>query len=119
MIREIQAEKAPLRITDSGIFVGKTRIRLEMIVEAFHQGETPERIVDDYDVLKLADVYAVIAYYLNHREEVDAYVKERHAAAETMYKKIERERPEMLTLQKRLQTLKYGNDHNHSSPDFE
>jgi hypothetical protein len=39
---------------------------------------TPEQIAQDFDVLKLEDVYAVVNYYLHHREEVDAYL----AAAE-------------------------------------
>ena len=37
---------------------------------------TPEQIAHDFDVLKVEDVYAVVNYYLHHREEVDAYIAE-------------------------------------------
>jgi hypothetical protein len=54
---------------------------------------TPEDLVRAYDTLDLADVHAVIAYYLRHREEVQAYLKRREEEAETLRLKIEAERP--------------------------
>ena len=44
--------------------VGKSRVLLELVIHAYQQGETPEAIVEMYDTLDLADVFAVIAYYL-------------------------------------------------------
>ena len=41
-------------------------------------GVTPEQLVQDFDVLTLKDVYAVINYYLHHRTEVDAYLEHSH-----------------------------------------
>jgi len=41
----------------------------------------------------LADVHAVIAYYLRHRDEVRAYLKRRQEEAEALQAKIEAERP--------------------------
>jgi hypothetical protein len=52
------------------------------VVRAFHQGATPEEIVQDFPTLALADVYAVLAYYLAHREAVDGYVAERAASSD-------------------------------------
>ena len=40
-----------------------------------------------------ADVHAVIAYYLRHRDEVRAYLKRRGEEAEALRAKIEAERP--------------------------
>lgn len=37
----------------------------------------PEQIVNDFDTLTLADVYAAISYYLQHRQEVDSYLAKR------------------------------------------
>lgn len=73
----IAPETVPLK-TDSGgvVRVGGTRVSLDQIVSAFNEGSTPEQIVDSFDTLSLADVYAAIAYYLRHRGEVDAYVEE-------------------------------------------
>jgi uncharacterized protein (DUF433 family) len=65
----------PLRTDNQGkIRVGGTRVLLELVIHAFQQGESAEGIIDSYSTLKLADVYAVIAYYLTHRAEVDAYM---------------------------------------------
>ena len=48
-------------------------------------GVTPEDMVRAYDTLVLADVHAVIAYYLRHRDEVRAYLKQRAEEAEALY----------------------------------
>ena len=42
---------------------------------------------------QLADVHAVIAYYLRHRDEVRAYLARRAGEAEALRAKIEAERP--------------------------
>lgn len=66
----------PLRADESGtIRVGGTRVTLESVIADYQQGATPEKIVEDFDVLKVADVYYVIGYYLRHREEVDRYIQ--------------------------------------------
>lgn len=77
--------QTPLRVDEHGVArIGKTRVTLEQLVAAFLQGATAEEIAARYDVLDLSDVYATIAYYLQHRDEVDAYVAdERRRAAET------------------------------------
>ncbi len=88
------ADRAPLRLDQGGtIRVGNGRITLDLVVEQFETGMTPEEMVRVYDSLVLADVYAVIAYYLRHREEVQAYLKRREAEAEALRAKIEAERP--------------------------
>jgi uncharacterized protein (DUF433 family) len=73
--------------------VGKSRISLDLVVEQYENGMTPEDLVRAYDTLALADVHAVIAYYLQHRDEVRAYLKRRAEEAEALRAKIEAERP--------------------------
>ena len=66
----------PLRADESGtIRIGGKRVTLESVIADFERGATPEQIVEDFDVLKLADVYYVIGYYLRHRDEVDRYIQ--------------------------------------------
>ena len=78
----IHPDAPPLRIDETGtVRVGKTRVVLEAVVQAFRDGATPEQVVQDYDTLELADVYGVVAYYLRHREEVDAYLADRDREA--------------------------------------
>ena len=63
----IAAETAPLETNVDGVVqVGKTRVTLDTVVAVFKQGMTAEEIAYRYPSLKLADVYATIAFYLNH-----------------------------------------------------
>lgn len=87
-------DHSPLRGDDGGtVRVGHSRISLDLIVEQYENGMTPEDMVRAYDTLLLADVYAVIAYYLRHRDEVRAYLKRRKEEAEVLRAKIESARP--------------------------
>lgn len=62
--------------------VGSTRVTLDTVISAFLDGATAEEIVHQYPSLELADVYAVIAYYLKRQEEVNAYLQRRRGHAE-------------------------------------
>jgi uncharacterized protein (DUF433 family) len=74
----IAHEPPPLQETEDGVVrVGGTRVTLDTVVAAFDQGATAEEIVEQYPSLDLADAYAVIAYYLHHRAEVEAYLAKR------------------------------------------
>ena len=89
-------EFPPLRVDEGGaVRVGKSRISLDLVVEQYENGMTPEDMVRAYDTLVLADVHAVIAYYLRHRAEVQAYLKHRKEEAEALRAKIEAERPHL------------------------
>jgi uncharacterized protein (DUF433 family) len=75
----IQSDTPPLRESEDGVVrIADTRIPLERVIQSFLAGLTPEQIAQNFDALKIEDVYAVVNYYLHHRPEVDAYL----AAAE-------------------------------------
>lgn len=69
--------------------IGQTRVTLETVIHAFEQGHTAEEIVSHYPALQLADVYAVIAYYLNHRAEVRTYLQQQETKAKKVWTQIE------------------------------
>ena len=109
MTLNIQADAPPLRVTPDGmVYVGNTRVPLETVIWTFHEGASPEQIVDSFDALSLADVYAVVAYYLNHREEVDAYLRASEAESEQVRAEIEARQPDMFSLRARLLARKAG-----------
>jgi uncharacterized protein (DUF433 family) len=88
--------RTPLRVDEDGaVRVGNTRITLDLIVEQYENGMTPEDIVRAYDTLALADIHDVIAYYLRHRDEVWTYLKKREEEAAALRAKIEAERPRL------------------------
>jgi uncharacterized protein (DUF433 family) len=73
--------------------VGDSRISLDLVVEQYDSGMTPEDMVRAYDTLALADVYSVIGYYLRHRDEVTAFLKRRQGEAAELRARIEAARP--------------------------
>jgi uncharacterized protein (DUF433 family) len=90
----LHTEAPPLRVDEEGaVRVGNSRISLDLIVEQYENGMSPEDMVRAYDTLVLADVHAAIAYYLRHRDEVRAYLKRRVEEAESLRARIETERP--------------------------
>lgn len=83
MIPSTPIEILPLETdVDGAVRVGNTRVTLDTIVMAFAQGATAEEIAQQYSSLQLADIYAVIAYYLRHRSAVEAYLGHRAQQAE-------------------------------------
>ena len=86
----IVAESVPLTIDQDGVVrVGNTRVTLETVVGAFLDGASAEEIAYQYPSLELGDVYAVIAYYLRQRADVDDYLRRRGIQADTVQKQNE------------------------------
>ena len=85
MTMTIQAAPIPISADADGVMrIGGTRVALETLVNAFEAGATAEEIAVRFDVLRLADVYAVIGFCLCHPVDVASYMAGReHAAAET------------------------------------
>jgi uncharacterized protein (DUF433 family) len=86
------SERVPLTADERGVvYIGGTRAALEIAVEAYRQGDTAEEIATAYSSLNLADVHAVITYYLRHKEAVEQYVEERRQDAAALCAQIEAE----------------------------
>ena len=98
-----QAEMPPLREdVDGALRVGDSRVLLELVIRAFQDGMTPESIIQRFSTLSLPDVYAVIAYYLRHRKEVENYLAHREKQAEKVRKKIEVQQGDLSEIRDRL-----------------
>jgi uncharacterized protein (DUF433 family) len=87
---------------DGAIRAGNTRVRLDTLVGQINQGETPERIVENFPTLALADIHSALAYYLRHRAEVDAYVAE----VERKFEEFRREHAEMFSLEHKFRAMR-------------
>ncbi|MGD0773423.1 MAG: DUF433 domain-containing protein [Candidatus Solibacter sp.] len=59
---------------DGNYYVAGTRISLDSIVHAFRRGESPETICQNFDLLRLEEVYGAVAYYLANQADIDAYL---------------------------------------------
>ena len=64
--------------TGEGVIrIADTRVSIDSVIIAFKNGAEPEVIQRSYDTLNLAQVYSVISYYLNNKDELDKYLAER------------------------------------------
>ena len=74
-----------IRRDDQGVLrIGKTRITLETLLEAYFAGLTVEQILDDYPTLTPADVLASLAVYEADRSSFGPYLSERRLAADVL-----------------------------------
>lgn len=78
---------------DGGVRIIGSRVMLDSIVDEFKRGATAEQILEDFPSLTLREVYGAIAYYLEHTEAVESYLRERVAAGEEMRRWIEERLP--------------------------
>ncbi len=88
----------PLRSDAGGVLrVGNTRVGLDLVIAAFRDGAGAEEIVQQWPTLDLADVCAVISFYLYNQADVDAYLAAHQRAAEEIRASIEAtQRPDPL-----------------------
>jgi uncharacterized protein (DUF433 family) len=83
-------------------------VLLELVIHAFQDGATPEAIAQRYPTAPLADIYAVIAYYLRHREDIEAYLTEREQRADEVRQRIESQQGDLADLRGRLLARQRG-----------
>jgi uncharacterized protein (DUF433 family) len=86
----IVTRPVPIAADDAGVLrVGGTRVSLDSVLIAFNEGATPEEIVQQYDTLSLADVYAALGCYLENRHQLDGYLARRCAEREQLRQEVE------------------------------
>jgi hypothetical protein len=79
---------------------------LDSVIYAFLEGLSPESIQSDcFPVLTLAQVYNAIAYYLNHRDELDQYLADEERAFEKFRAEVRAQYP---NLARRLDALRHS-----------
>jgi uncharacterized protein (DUF433 family) len=95
----------PVPLSDDGrggVRVGESLFPLDVLIREYEQGTDPEGIVHAYPALQLADVYAVIAYHLRHKEEVQDYLEQREGQAKALRREIESRQPARAALRAKL-----------------
>lgn len=95
---------------DGRMRVTGTRVLLDLIVYAYHQGETPEHIVQMYTTLTLDQVYLAIGYYLRNRETVDAYIQRMDEEGKRLRREWEAKYPPQVTRAELLARLQAKRD---------
>jgi uncharacterized protein (DUF433 family) len=59
-----------------------TRVRVKNVAGLQKEGFTPEQMLTQYPSLNLAQVHAALAYYYDHREEIEAAMAEDEKAGD-------------------------------------
>ena len=86
---KFQVTSPPFRWDEAGgIRIGSSRVTLDSLLATYHNGSTPEEIAIQYSVLSLEDIYSAIAYYLNHRQEIDNYLEQRNQQAQQIIQQL-------------------------------
>lgn len=73
-----------------GVMGGKARIAghsirvLDIVVWYERRGMSPDEIVAMFPGITLADVHAALAYYFDHREEIEAEFRQEAETAEAL-----------------------------------
>jgi uncharacterized protein (DUF433 family) len=92
MLTYPETQVIPLTTTKDGVIrVTGTRIGLDIIVEDYKAGMSPEEIAYNYPSLSLADTYAVITYYLQNKSDVDEYIGQLNQKSEEIRQSIEKQ----------------------------
>jgi uncharacterized protein (DUF433 family) len=110
----LHTDPVPLRMDEHGAlrFAG-SRVTLDVVLADFKNGLPTETIARGYDTVAPADVYAAIAYYLRHTEEVEAYLQRRNDEAELLKKRFEDRYPVRAELATKLRAPQTGGTTTH------
>jgi uncharacterized protein (DUF433 family) len=116
----IHADPVPLRVDESGsIRVGQSRITLDVLLDYYQQGVSPEQLAsaDYFSTLSLSDVYGALAYYYRHKVELDEYLRQRREEADRLQQEIETANaPFLAKMKARLEETRARKDAGHASP---
>ena len=80
---------------NGGLYVAGTRVSLDSVVIRFQEGASPESIVQSFPTLKLSQVYAAIAYYLENEEMIKEYIAEGQRELERSVPPLSQSNPEL------------------------
>ncbi len=81
------------------------RVALDSIIYQFQQGRSPEAIQDAFPALSLSQVYAAIAYCLDHQAELDEYLAHNEETEAEFSREIARLFPKGAALKARIKQL--------------
>ncbi len=108
----------PLQADDQGnVYVAGSRVMLDTIVNWFKQGQSAEEIARGFDTITRADVYGVLAYYLRHQAEVDAWLADRARDLEEQRRQLEAAQgPRLTALRAKMEALRNQKKAGHADP---
>jgi uncharacterized protein (DUF433 family) len=89
--------------SDGNVRVIGSRVTLHTIVGRFNVGDTIEEIHEGFPSVTIAQIKLIIDWYLNHRAEVDEYIREVDEEGERLRLEFE-SRPENIAFREKLRS---------------
>ena len=80
-------------ISPHAIRIKGTRVDIEIVIEKFLDGASPEEIRRHHPHLTLKQIYGTITYYLFNKDMLDAYIETGRKQAEAAYEEQRRNPP--------------------------
>jgi uncharacterized protein (DUF433 family) len=107
MTISLHVDPVPLRVDErSIIYVGDSRVTLDVLIEYWRSGLRPEEIARGLNTLSLADILGALAYYHRHRAEIDAYLSAGMRQSDVLRAEIEAATsPSLQPLRNRIKSM--------------
>ena len=70
----MKAKQLAVALAGLRTYVAGTPISLDSIAHAFRCGKSPETIFQNFELLRLEEVYGAIAYDLGNQADIDSYM---------------------------------------------
>lgn len=106
MIPDLPNITVPIKTDERGrVCVSGTRVTLSSLIHAYLEEGTAQSVHEAFDTVPLADIHAVIAYFLNNREVVEAYLKQQQITYERVRAEMEARFPPKFTKAELLKRL--------------
>jgi uncharacterized protein (DUF433 family) len=80
---------------NGGYYLAGVRVSLDSIVYSFNEGDSPEAIRENFPLLRLSQIYGAIAFYLDHKAEIDKYLEDSEREFEGRAIPLEQANPEL------------------------
>jgi uncharacterized protein (DUF433 family) len=92
---------------NGGYYVTDSRVSLDSLVYLYLDGASPETIQDEFPSLSLEQIHGALAFYLAHKAEVDANIREGEAELDRLVSPLEQVNPDLYArLQRARQHVK-------------
>ena len=99
-------ETVPLNQWDDGsIRVIGSRLTLDTLVARFQVGDTLEEIHEGFPWVSIAQIKAIIGWYLDHKDEVDEDIRKSEEKAEKIFRELA-SRPESIAFREKLRVFR-------------
>ena len=98
-----------IEVDEAGVArVAGTRLKvIHLVMDKMANGSTPEQMRQQFPPLTLAQVYAALTYYYDHKTELDAQIQQSLRAAESLRAQAE-DQPSREQLLERLRRTAPG-----------